>query len=267
MFSYRQWMLRNPSPGPALCDWFRQMNRPRPPAGGGPRQSRSTDPPAGSWRIAREMDRMESHRLREDGVRRSRPGPRYFLWVDAVGGFLVCLADQVIVGQAVPGATVDIPILGDLSRRHATLRRQGEDYVIEPNSPVRVDGRTIDRAAALADGDEIELGHSVRLRFRQPHALSATARLDFLSNHRTQPSADAILLMADSCILGPAPGNHVVCRDWGVDVVLFRSSAGQLGCRAGLDLSIDGRDYPGQGPVTGNSRISGSDFALRLEQM
>jgi hypothetical protein len=210
---------------------------------------------------------MESDTLRGDGERRAKPGPRYLLWVDAVGGFLVCLADQVIVGQAVPSAAVDIPILGDLSRRHAALRRQGDGYVIEPNSPVRVDGRAIDRAAALADGDEIELGPSVRLRFRQPHALSATARLDFLSNHRTQPSADAVLLMADSCVLGPAPGNHVVCRDWAGDVVLFRSSAGQLGCRAAHGLSIDGRDYPGQGPVTGNSRITGSDFALRLEQM
>ncbi len=60
------------------------------------------------------------------------------------------------------------------------------------------------RTAPLWDGSLIELGEAVRLRFRRPHPLSATARLEFVSRHRTQPSTDAVLLMAESCILGPA---------------------------------------------------------------
>ena len=57
---------------------------------------------------------------------------------------------------------------------------------------------------------------------RRAHPLSLTARLDFLSRHRTQPPADAVLLLADSCVLGPKPHSHIVCRDWTREVILFR---------------------------------------------
>ena len=66
----------------------------------------------------------------------------------------------------------------------------------------------------LADNQLIQLGDNVRLRFTKPHALSATARLVLESHHKTQPSADAVLLMADSCVLGPNRHCHVRCRNW-----------------------------------------------------
>ena len=116
----------------------------------------------------------------------------------------------------------------------------------------------------LSDGDEIELGSNVRLRFRQPHALSASARLEFASRHRTQPSADAVLLMAESCVLGPNWQNHVVCRDWSDDVVLFRQDDA-LYCRSMDAIEIDGELFDGKGKVTRNARIAGEDFAMSLE--
>ena len=36
------------------------------------------------------------------------------LWVDAVGGFLVCLDDQVVLGQPSSGQAIAVPILADL---------------------------------------------------------------------------------------------------------------------------------------------------------
>lgn len=177
------------------------------------------------------------------------------------------MADEVVIGQAVPGTAADIPILGDVSRQHLVIRREGDGYVIDPMADVRVDGKRISRATVVADGDEIQLGESVKFRFRQPHALSCTARLDLVSNHRPQPSVDAVLLMADSCILGPGARNHVVCRRWTGDVVLFRTTDNNLQCRAGEALEIDGKCYSGQGPVTPNSRVTGTDFALSLEEM
>jgi hypothetical protein len=180
---------------------------------------------------------------------------------------LVCLSEEITVGQAIPGSSVDVPVLGDLSRRHVLIRREGDGYLIRPVGEVRVEGRKISRDCVLADGDEIEMGESVRMRFRQPHALSVSARLDLVSHHRPQPSADAILLMADACILGPGARNHVVCRHWSGDVVLFRTKGGQLHCRAGEWLEIDGTRYSGQGPLTPNSRVTGSDFALSLEAL
>ena len=61
--------------------------------------------------------------------------PRFMLWIDAVGGFLVCLGDEIIIGQAVPGYDVDVPIQADISRQHVKIRREGEGYVLEPLGP------------------------------------------------------------------------------------------------------------------------------------
>jgi hypothetical protein len=197
----------------------------------------------------------------------TQPVPaRFLLWIDAVGGFLVCRGDEVVLGQPIPGSNVDVPILGDLSRRHATIRRDGEGYLLEPGRKVGLNGREVKDAALLRDGDAIELGDTVRLKFRRPHPLSATARLDFVSNHRTQPSADAVLLMAESCVLGPNPTSHVVCRDWQDDVVLYRQGSG-LACRSAGGVTIDGVKNAQRGTVGANSRIVGSDFALSLEPL
>ena len=73
--------------------------------------------------------------------RRRDPGPwdRFMLWVDAVGGFLVCSADEVTLGQPVRCETCDVPILADIYSRHARIRRDGEGYLIEAIGEVRVD--------------------------------------------------------------------------------------------------------------------------------
>src|SRR3989304_428365 len=139
---------------------------------------------------------------------------KFMLWIDAVGGYWVCLGDKITIGQPAGSGNIDVPILGDISPRHAHIYRDGEGYLIEAIREVRGDGRPVRPTAYLHDGCSIELGESVRLIFRRPHALSATARLDFVSRHRTQPSADAVLLMADSCILGPKQHSHVICRRW-----------------------------------------------------
>ncbi len=207
-------------------------------------------------------------------LRGGRQTGKFMLWVDAVGGFRVCLGDEVTLGQPVRSGAVDVPILGDISSRHARIRRDEEGYLIEAFREVRLDGRPVDKLAALADGSQITLGQGVQMVFRRPHALSATARLDFASHHRTQPSADAVLLMADSCILGPSPYCHVVCRDWTEEVILYRHFEPgraeldeQLYCRTAGLLTIDGVPCRGRGRVTPNSRVEGEGFSLNLEEI
>jgi hypothetical protein len=176
------------------------------------------------------------------------------------------MSDEVVIGQASPANRVDLPILADISRRHAKIRREGESYVLEPLHATRIEGRAIQSKTLLSDGDEIELGTGVRLRFRQPHALSGSARLEFLSRHRSQPYADGVLLMAESCVLGPRTQNHVVCRDWAGDVVLYRQDD-QLYCRAMEAIEIDGELCDGRGRLDGNSHVVGSDFSMSLEEL
>jgi hypothetical protein len=190
----------------------------------------------------------------------------FLMWVDAVGGYWVCLGDQITLGQPALGGKADVPILGDISKRHARIRRDGEGYLIEAYRPVYIDGRLVDKVRSLANGQTIRLGDSVELIFRRPHALSATARLDFVSGHRTQPSVDAVLLMADACVLGPASHSHVVCRDWPTEVVIFRHD-NRLFCRTACAMEIDGITIKGRGPITPHSRIEGEKFSLTLEEL
>jgi hypothetical protein len=191
---------------------------------------------------------------------------RFLLWVDAVGGYWVCLNDEILLGQPVNRGGVDVPILGDLSQEHAIIRRDGEGYLVEAIRDVFLDGRPVTSASTLADGSLIQLGAKVKLKFRQPHALSATARLDFASPHRTQPSADAIILMADTCILGPRPNSHIVCRRWSDEVVLYRHEE-NLFCRGPGVFQVDGQEHRQKGPITRDSRVSGEQFSLCLEQV
>jgi hypothetical protein len=166
---------------------------------------------------------------------------RLMLWIDAVGAFQVCLGESVVLGQPAPDAEPrrrgpDVAILGDLHARHARITRDGEGYLIEAFHPVAVDGRPVDRAAPLRDGSEITLGRNVRLRLRRPHALSGTARLEPLSRHRIVPTADAVLLMAETCVLGPKPTSHVACPGWPKEIVLNRRNLKP-------DARIEGEGY------------------------
>ncbi len=189
---------------------------------------------------------------------------RFMLWIDSVGGYWVCLAEEVVLGQPVGG--VDVPILGDLSKRHARIRRDGEAYLVEALRPVRVAGQPVDGVATLQDRARILLGDRVELRFRKPHPLSATARLEFSSGHRTQPSSDAVLLMAETCVLGPSRQSHVVCRAWPNEVVLCRRGD-ELFCRTAGSFQIDGRAVKRDGRMLANSRIEGNGFSFSLERI
>ncbi len=188
---------------------------------------------------------------------------RFQLWIDAVGGFLICTGDELVLGQATHDNRADVQIQADLSRRHAVLRRDQEGYVIEPVKTVRLDGQPIEQPTAIRDGRMIELG-GVRIRFRRPHPLSGTVRLEFASFHRMQPAADGVIWMADSCIIGPGSQTHVAAPNLAADVVLFRQGDG-LACRTKGRLVIDGVEQRGRGAIRAGSRVEGDDFAFSLE--
>jgi tetratricopeptide (TPR) repeat protein len=199
------------------------------------------------------------------------PHSQFLAWVDGVGGYLSFLNDEIVIGQASPENStgpqrVDLAIRGDISRRHAILRRRGESYTVEPIGMVQVNGRRIRDCTLLSDGAVILLGDNVRMRFCQPHPLSATARLDFLSRRRSQPYSDAVLLMAESCVLGPSERNHVVCRDWSHDVVLYRQG-NDLHCRTMQPVEIDGKLCDGRARLNWDSRIVGENFSVTLEEL
>ena len=218
---------------------------------------------AGGTGAVAEMIRL-SRLFQDDPLMAASTGSSntFLLWIDAVGGYWVTMSDDVVIGQ--PTADVDVPILGDISKRHARICRDGEGYLIEALRPVSINGQPVHGRTILSDGAMIRLGERVELRFRRPHALSATARLEFATGHRTQPSSDAVLLMAETCVLGPSGHSHVVCHDWPNEVVLFRRQ-GELHCRTPGTFEIDGRPMKRRGVITCSSRIQGDRFSFSLE--
>src|SRR5260370_41664902 len=107
-------------------------------------------------------------------------------------------------GPAAEGTPADVSFRATLSRRHATFVRSGERYLLLAHAPVQVAGRAVHDRVDLSDGYEVALGANVRLTFRLPSVMSGTARLDFASDHRAARSADGVVLMDETCLLGPA---------------------------------------------------------------
>jgi hypothetical protein len=165
---------------------------------------------------------------------------RFLLWVDGVGGYLVCLANRVTFGQATSDGPVDVPLFADVSRLHAELTRDGEGYVIESGKGVRVNGKEVTRTV-LSAGDRVTLGTSCQFLFHKPVSISSTVRLELTSGHRLPVAVDGVLLMGNEVILGPGPNAHVLAPGLSKPVLLYRSRDG-LGVRVpGGQFRIDDR--------------------------
>ncbi|HYV38243.1 MAG TPA: FHA domain-containing protein [Gemmataceae bacterium] len=187
----------------------------------------------------------------------------FHLWIDGIGGYLVCLDNRVTLGRSTPEAAVDVPLLADVSRLHAHVLRDSEGYLLEALRPAQVNGKAVDKAL-LRDKDRVTLGSSCQLQFRQPVPISASARLDLVDGLRLKLAVDGVLLMADTLVLGPGEQSHVSMPDLKKPVILYRQKAG-LGVRADGPLTIDGQAVATRVLLGPNAHIVGEEFSLTLE--
>lgn len=192
---------------------------------------------------------------------------RRILWVDGVGGYLLAGRDEVTLGQAIAGNSADIGIVGDIRRKAGAIRRSGGDYLLQPLQATLLNGQEIDRAQLLRHNDLIQFGERVRLRFTQPHPLSATARLDMVGLGKFQPHVDAVLLMADSCLIGPQANCHVRCPQWdpaSAPLTLVQHSQDWF-FNATQELLVHGIPQRGLIAAVPGLRLCGADFSLSIE--
>ena len=211
------------------------------------------------------------HRSREPVrplARADSTGPRgrLLLWVDTVGGYLMCLDERIILGRAGPDSPADVPLMGDLSRNHAILFRSGDSYVLQAHHASFVNGKPVSEQACLRDGDVIRLGSTVELEFRQPSPVSATARLTIVSRHRLPLAVDGVVLMAETCIVGKSRQAHIPAPTLEESVILYRQG-GALWCRAPGTFEVDGRTCVARAPLTLQSSVLGEGFSFSLEPL
>lgn len=192
------------------------------------------------------------------------PPSRFLMWIDGVGGFLVCTEIVNTIGLASESTTVAIPMVGDIRGRHARFQFTGDSHLLEPLWPVSIDGTAQNLPTGLKHEQVVQFEGGVQLKYLRPHPLSKTARLDFASRHRTRPWSDGILLAAQSIILGPNRANHVFCPTWKSDLIIFRRKEKWL-CRAKTDLQIDGKPCGREGEIRMNSTINSDEFSITLE--
>jgi len=216
---------------------------------------------------------LAGHRLAQTALPRgpahtAKTGPngRFLLWADSIGGYLICLDDEVILGRAGSDSHADIPLLGDLSRQHAVLVRSGDSYIIRASQPTFVNGQPVENAKPLRDGDVIRLGATLELEFRQPSPVSATARLVILSRHRLPLAVEGVVLMAETCIVGPSSQSHIPAPALRDPVVIYRQGA-SLWCRASGAFEVDGRTCMSRSPLTLQSSVLGEGFSFSLEPL
>lgn len=197
-------------------------------------------------------------------ARAAGPNGRFLLWFDDVGGYLVCLDDRVVLGGVDAEGTADVPLMGDLASDHAAIIRERGGYRLAPRWPTFLNGRRVTEPAPLRHGDVIRLGQTVELEFQQPSPISASAKLAVVSRHRPPMGADGVLLMAETCIIGPGRQALVRTQSLGDPIVLYRQD-GALWCRSREGFEVDDRPVASRAPLTLASNVRGEDFSFGLE--
>jgi hypothetical protein len=191
--------------------------------------------------------------------------PPTILWVDGVGGFLVLRGTTASLGPGFCEPLPDVPILADLSRNHAAIRRDGEGYWLSADRPTTVNLAPVQRAL-LRSGDRITLGASCQLSFHQPEPLSATARLTLISGHRFSHPVDAVLLMAETMTLDRSPQAHIQTPDLRQRAVIFRQGD-QLALKASCSIRANGQAQRDRAVLTPGTPTSVEDLTITLEEL
>jgi hypothetical protein len=218
---------------------------------------------ARAWRALEPVTQITQPSTNGEASTTNALPPRFWLWIDGVGGYLVCLGNRLTFGQAMPGAPVDVPLVADVSRLHATLTRDAEGYVLEAVRPIQVNGKTVSRSL-LQSGDRFTLGPTCQFLFRLPVPGSTTARVDLASGHRLPTSVDGVLLMAETLVLGSGPQSHIVVPDLKQPVVLFRQRD-TLGVRHPGEFTINGQAGKGRALLPPLANVQGPDIAFAVE--
>lgn len=156
----------------------------------------------------------------------SPPAPRWRLWIDGCGGFLLLAGERWTLGGVSQNRDADICVRADLPRLAGTIERSGADYFWSG-----LQGS--DRRELIPSGQTLALQGSARLSLHQPSALSESAVLTLSPPHRFDQHVDAVVLANETVLIGPSPDCHIRYRESSDRAVLIRRGSQWL-AKSGL---------------------------------
>lgn len=118
----------------------------------------------------------------------------------------------------------------------------------------------------LKSGDRVTLGGSCQVQFWQPVPVSTSARLDIVSGHRFVQPVQAVILMADTLVLGPNERSHVPVPDLTQPLILYRTKQGLSARWTGI-LTVGKKTYQERAPVEPGTTLSTEQVSLALDRV
>ncbi len=190
------------------------------------------------------------------------------LWIDGVGTWRIWLGHRLTIGGPGPSDPhrkgADLALLADLKRLHAEVIRCGEHYRLSLAGAGSINAEPVAGDAFLRSGDMIQLGEDVRLFFRIPSPLSASAVVEFASSHRPGERIDGLVLFEQTCLLGASSDHHILCPESECPVVLFLR-AGRFWCRSRKPWHLNGHPCQEAAPVHDGALIATESLSFRIE--
>jgi len=190
---------------------------------------------------------------------------RNILWIDGAGAWLVCLHSPITIGQASgESSPVDIPLLADVSRIHATLTREDESWLVESTRDMTVNDRPTGRSV-LKTGDRLRLG-TCDLKFSLPVPGSLSGVLKIENGRRLPMAVQGVLLMADMLVLGTGDKVHAPLPGVAQPVYLFRQKD-RLGIRWPGPFTIDGEPVRDRAMLPAEGCVASAEFSFAIEAL
>ena len=181
----------------------------------------------------------------------SPPAPRWRLWIDGCGGFLLLTGDRWSVGGlSSDDGLADICVRADWPRRAGTIERKGGDYFWRGT-------RSKDGYELISSGRPLPIPGSATVTMKLPSPLSNSATLKLNPPHRFNEHVDGVVLVNETLLIGPQPDCHVRCPQSADRAVLTRRGNRWLGK---VGMASDFAELPP------GSRIKLRSLAMTLEE-
>lgn len=184
--------------------------------------------------------------------------PPSVLMLDGACAALLLTQDVIRIGRESHRKPVDLPLPADVEAHHADIYRQGEDYFLVAHGPTTVNHQRVTRVL-LRDGDRIKFAERAKFVFRRPSRRSVTAVLSASGHQRLANDVSEVVLLADTCLIGPNGRAHLQTPGCATRLVLSVS---------GLEVSArDLEDGAGRGRplVYGEHRQIGDQGITLIE--